>query len=105
MYRHFSEVIYPLLSSIQNSTDTIDDTELTPALLRSLQGGLNALYILGFENYLSEWQSMFKAQTVLDQLQSKLDNLEDDPSSSSGQEIVTSLLEIFEIVNPLSDLF
>lgn len=48
---------------------------------------------------------MFKAQTVLDQLQSKLDNLEDDPSSSSGQEIVTSLLEIFEIVNPLSDLF
>jgi len=105
VYRHFSEVIYPLLSSIQNSTDTIDDTELTPALLRSLQGGLNALYILGFENYLSEWQSMFKAQTVLDQLQSKLDNLEDDPSSSSGQEIVTSLLEIFEIVNPLSDLF
>jgi hypothetical protein len=103
-YRHFSEVIYPLLSSIQNSTDSIDDTELTPALLRSLQGGLNALDLLGFENYLSD-QSMDNAQTVLDRLQSKLDDLEDDPSSSSGQEIVTSLLEIFEIVNPLSDVF
>jgi hypothetical protein len=103
-YRHFSEVIYPLLSSIQNSTDTIDDTELTPALLRSLQGGLNALNLLGFEKYLSG-QSMYKAQTVLDQLQSKLENLKDDPSSSSGQDIVTSLSEILEIVNPLSDLF